>query len=139
VSVSPVVLAVRALLRRRTIAPPVRREELPDRRTNARHSAPDPGPPPYRHAAPRPSGAAPALSWPRPGRVSPSGEGGHPAAIRPDTLGGMCREVKCKKCGRPSWKGCGLHVEQVLSHVPRADRCQCSAEPRTKRLSWLSR
>ena len=37
----------------------------------------------------------------------------------------MCAEVTCKQCGRPSWKGCGQHVEQVLGHVAREDRCQC--------------
>ena len=55
-----------------------------------------------------------------------------------DTLGGMCRAVVCRKCNRPSWKGCGAHVEQVLGHVPVADRCQCAAEkPSGKRSRWL--
>ena len=40
----------------------------------------------------------------------------------------MCRAITCKKCGRPSWAGCGAHVEQVLGHVPPAERCQCRAE-----------
>ena len=42
-----------------------------------------------------------------------------------DTLWGMCRQVTCKKCGRPSWAGCGAHVEQVLGHVAKSDRCAC--------------
>lgn len=25
----------------------------------------------------------------------------------------------------PDWKGCGAHVEQVLGHVPKANRCDC--------------
>jgi hypothetical protein len=37
----------------------------------------------------------------------------------------MCQRVKCSVCGKPSWVGCGLHVEQVLGDVPVADRCQC--------------
>lgn len=37
----------------------------------------------------------------------------------------MCRAITCKKCKRPSWAGCGAHVEQVLGHVPVADRCDC--------------
>jgi len=37
----------------------------------------------------------------------------------------MCRRVECSKCGRPTFAGCGAHVEQVLRDVPRADRCQC--------------
>jgi hypothetical protein len=62
-----------------------------------------------------------------------------------DTLGGMCRAVTCRKCGRPSWKGCGAHVEQVLGHVPRSERCQCGSEKippaqtNAKRKSWFSR
>ena len=39
----------------------------------------------------------------------------------------MCRATTCKQCGRPTWAGCGAHVEQVLGHVPEADRCQCGA------------
>ena len=42
-----------------------------------------------------------------------------------DTLGGMCRAITCKRCGRPSWAGCGAHVEQVLGHVPKDKRCKC--------------
>ena len=37
----------------------------------------------------------------------------------------MCRQVTCRSCGKPTWAGCGAHVEQVLGHVPRAERCQC--------------
>ncbi|MEO8841013.1 MAG: hypothetical protein ABI591_26530 [Kofleriaceae bacterium] len=37
----------------------------------------------------------------------------------------MCRAVTCKKCKRPTWAGCGAHVEQVLGHVPAAQRCNC--------------
>lgn len=40
----------------------------------------------------------------------------------------MCRAITCNKCKRPSWAGCGAHVEQVLGHVPPAERCQCRAE-----------
>ena len=37
----------------------------------------------------------------------------------------MCRRVSCGKCGRPTFAGCGAHVEQVLRDVPKADRCNC--------------
>lgn len=37
----------------------------------------------------------------------------------------MCRVVQCKKCHKPGWAGCGAHVEQVLGHVPQAERCAC--------------
>jgi|GEM_PF-169991 len=46
----------------------------------------------------------------------------------------MCRRVTCRQCKKPTWAGCGAHVETVLAGVPRADRCQCrnggSANPR---------
>lgn len=37
----------------------------------------------------------------------------------------MCRRVTCKRCGKPSYAGCGAHIEQVLGDVPRAQRCRC--------------
>ena len=41
----------------------------------------------------------------------------------------MCVEVTCRQCGRASWKGCGKHVDQVLGHVAREDRCQVPVPP----------
>ena len=35
----------------------------------------------------------------------------------------MCRAVPCTTCGKTTWAGCGQHVDQVMAHVPRADRC----------------
>ena len=35
----------------------------------------------------------------------------------------MCRPATCKTCGKKTWAGCGQHVDQVMSGVPRADRC----------------
>ncbi|CAM9303433.1 unnamed protein product [Phaeothamnion confervicola] len=35
----------------------------------------------------------------------------------------MCRKVTCSKCGKPSWAGCGQHIESALSGVAEADRC----------------
>lgn len=40
----------------------------------------------------------------------------------------MCRRVECSKCGRPTFAGCGAHVEQVLGNVPLAARCRCREE-----------
>ena len=40
----------------------------------------------------------------------------------------MCRRVDCPKCGRPTFAGCGMHVEQVLGNVPPAERCRCREE-----------
>jgi hypothetical protein len=35
----------------------------------------------------------------------------------------MCRKVKCNKCSRPTWTGCGLHVQSALSGVAIENRC----------------
>lgn len=35
----------------------------------------------------------------------------------------MCQKVTCRQCGRPTWVGCGEHVEEALAGVPVADRC----------------
>ncbi|MBK9029841.1 MAG: hypothetical protein IPL61_00610 [Myxococcales bacterium] len=42
----------------------------------------------------------------------------------------MCRRVNCSQCNKPTFAGCGMHVEQVLGDVPRAKRCRCGEEPR---------
>jgi hypothetical protein len=39
----------------------------------------------------------------------------------------MCQRTTCPECGRPSFVGCGRHVESVLADVPVAERCQCRA------------
>lgn len=36
----------------------------------------------------------------------------------------MCTRVQCKQCDKPTYRGCGQHVDQVLRDVPKADRCQ---------------
>jgi hypothetical protein len=38
----------------------------------------------------------------------------------------MCQAVKCGKCEKMGWRGCGAHVEQVLAGVPKSGRCQCA-------------
>ena len=43
----------------------------------------------------------------------------------------MCSPATCHSCGKTTWAGCGMHVDQVLAGVPRADRCEGhAAEPR---------
>jgi hypothetical protein len=37
----------------------------------------------------------------------------------------MCQRITCSSCGKPSFSGCGAHVEQVLGNVPPKDRCHC--------------
>lgn len=50
----------------------------------------------------------------------------------------MCRRVECRKCKRPTFAGCGAHVEQVLRDVPREERCRCREEE-PKGASWLGK
>jgi hypothetical protein len=42
----------------------------------------------------------------------------------------MCQRVNCTKCNKPTYAGCGAHIEQVLGNVPPAQRCQCRAQKR---------
>ncbi len=55
----------------------------------------------------------------------------------------MCQRVTCNICSKPTWAGCGAHVESVLGDVPMADRCQGhgpgEAAPGAKRgvMDWL--
>lgn len=37
----------------------------------------------------------------------------------------MCQKVACGSCGKPTWQGCGEHIEEALADVPQADRCSC--------------
>ena len=39
----------------------------------------------------------------------------------------MCQRITCSDCGKPSFAGCGRHVESVLGDVPPAGRCHCHA------------
>lgn len=42
----------------------------------------------------------------------------------------MCRRVECDECSKPTFAGCGMHVEQVLGNVPREERCTCREKPK---------
>lgn len=53
---------------------------------------------------------------------------GYAMALLADTLWGMCRRVECSTCHRPTYAGCGNHVEQVLGDVPADKRCDCAAQ-----------
>lgn len=37
----------------------------------------------------------------------------------------MCHRVRCERCGRVGWVGCGRHVDEVMAGVPESERCQC--------------
>ncbi|KLT39893.1 hypothetical protein CC85DRAFT_330364 [Cutaneotrichosporon oleaginosum] len=41
----------------------------------------------------------------------------------------MCRRAVCPNDGKPTWWGCGNHIEQALAGVPEDERCQCPHEP----------
>ncbi len=45
----------------------------------------------------------------------------------------MCRRVQCMVCQRPTYAGCGAHIEQVLGDVPKDARCQCREEAARER------
>ncbi len=54
----------------------------------------------------------------------------------------MCQRVTCNACGKPTYAGCGRHIEQVLGDVPSEKRCKCREEKTTKSApkdSWLRR
>jgi hypothetical protein len=44
----------------------------------------------------------------------------------------MCQQVTCRTCGRPTWTGCGQHIEQALAGVPAAKRCQGHDDQQTR-------
>lgn len=40
----------------------------------------------------------------------------------------MCSKATCRKCGKPTWRGCGNHIEQALAGVPKNQRCSCNSD-----------
>jgi hypothetical protein len=51
----------------------------------------------------------------------------------------MCQAIRCEKCGKAGWRGCGAHVEQVLAGVPEAQRCRCTGGAKAKSLGDVVR
>jgi len=37
----------------------------------------------------------------------------------------MCQRIQCSRCRKPTWTGCGAHIEQALAGIPREARCHC--------------
>ena len=37
----------------------------------------------------------------------------------------MCSKVICATCKKPTWEGCGKHIEDALKDVPKEQRCTC--------------
>lgn len=48
----------------------------------------------------------------------------------------MCRRVKCDRCGKTTWAGCGAHVDQVMAGVPKSEQCQCAPQSQGAKRSW---
>lgn len=44
----------------------------------------------------------------------------------------MCRRVTCNQCQKPTFAGCGAHIEQVLGDVAPGDRCKCNEKSASK-------
>lgn len=44
----------------------------------------------------------------------------------------MCRRIQCSKCHKPTYAGCGMHIEQVLGDVPKEERCRCKEKAATE-------
>lgn len=54
----------------------------------------------------------------------------------------MCQRIQCSSCRKPTYAGCGRHIEQVLGDVPAEARCHCRDEKTTdgvRKPSWLER
>jgi hypothetical protein len=41
----------------------------------------------------------------------------------------MCRQTTCRRCGQPTWAGCGQHVSQVMAGIPKSQWCSCPPAP----------
>jgi hypothetical protein len=50
----------------------------------------------------------------------------------------MCSQVKCRTCGKPTWSGCGAHIEQALANVPKDQRCKCNEARAPAQSNWKS-
>lgn len=44
----------------------------------------------------------------------------------------MCSRVTCNECNKPTWAGCGRHIEQALAGVPLDQRCKCGESNDTR-------
>lgn len=51
----------------------------------------------------------------------------------------MCSPARCHQCGLTTWRGCGMHVDAVMTRVEASQRCTCtpSAQPAGPSFSWF--
>jgi len=45
----------------------------------------------------------------------------------------MCSAVRCDKCGKATWAGCGQHIEEALAGFTPDQLCKCEQDLS----SWL--
>lgn len=38
----------------------------------------------------------------------------------------MCYPVRCGRCSKVTWGGCGSHVAEALAGFPEAELCHCN-------------
>ena len=50
----------------------------------------------------------------------------------------MCSPATCDRCGKTTWRGCGMHVDAVMAYVPEAERCACAQTP-AQPANWYPR
>ncbi|QLQ16927.1 MAG: hypothetical protein HZY73_16140 [Micropruina sp.] len=50
----------------------------------------------------------------------------------------MCSPAACPRCGKTTWRGCGMHVDQVMARVPAGQRCCCAQQP-ARPAAWYPR
>ena len=43
----------------------------------------------------------------------------------------MCYPIKCEKCGKTTWQGCGKHKEMIMSKISYDNRCTCEEEDKS--------
>jgi hypothetical protein len=48
-----------------------------------------------------------------------------PSVLSCENPAPMCHRIECSRCGKPTWAGCGQHIEQALAGVPPGKRCTC--------------
>lgn len=46
----------------------------------------------------------------------------HDSSLREEDA--MCSPIACPTCGKTTWTGCGMHVDEALAGVPAAQRCE---------------
>lgn len=51
----------------------------------------------------------------------------------------MCSRATCRTCGKATYRGCGMHIEQVLAGVPRSQRCDCDKSKQPSGGGWFGK